>query len=142
MLNGFVDKETINTPSMMLIEDNIRSLEYYLQKGGISYIKKICNDNYKVIDNYLKKSKHFGFLCQDPKRRSLVNTCITITNNNTWEMIDKIAEYLESYGIHDVKGHKLSCPSIRIWHGPTIKREDVENILELLETAYETIMKY
>lgn len=142
IINGFFNNETINTPSMMLIEDNVRALEYYIQKGGVSYTNKICSDNYKVIETHLRKSKNFSFLCDDPKRRSIVNTCIILKNNNNWEMIYKIAEYLESYGIHDIVGHKLSTPSIRIWHGPTIKKDDIENILELLETAYEAILKY
>jgi len=140
--DGFFNGETINTPSMLIVEDAIKSLEYFTSNGGINYIIKIVEENYNIIKTFLQKSKFYDFICKEENTRSRVNTCIRPKKNNNWETIIKLTEYLETYGVHDITGHKLAMPSIRLWHGPTINKANLLYTLELLENSFEKVMKY
>jgi len=142
VIDGFFNGETINTPSMLLIEDAIKSLEYFTKSGGIDYVIRLTDDNYSTVKTFLNGSKFYDFICQDENQRSRVNTCLRPRRNNNWEAILKLTEYLETYGVHDIAGHKLAMPSIRLWHGPTINKADLLHTLELLENSFEKVMKY
>ena len=96
----------------------------------------MCQQNQTIIENFIKKSKYFDFLCKEQDHRSIVNTCITLKENNSWKNIEIISDYCEKHNIgYDIKGHTKGLPCIRIWHGYTIDTESLENLLINLENV-------
>lgn len=130
----FFSGATINTVSMLCIEEYLLSLRTLKERGGIHFVSNHCINNQKIMEDYIKKSKYFDFLCHKKEYRSFVNTCIILKNNNSWENIEKITSYMEETNIgYDIKGHTKGKPCIRIWHGYTIDKESLKNLLINLE---------
>lgn len=137
----FFNGATINTISMLCIEEYILALRNLIQCGGINFVINHCTNNQNLVEAYVKKSRYFELLCKQKKHRSLINTCITLKRNNSWKNIEKITTYMENFNIaYDIHGHTKGEPCIRIWHGYTIDHESLENLLKNLEKVAEKIL--
>lgn len=132
---------TINTPSMLCISEYIQTLEYAIENGGIKFMQNLCQNNKRIVDEWIKNQKFFKILCYDTNYQSISNTCLVFKNHETtWEKIKVIAELLEQNDIaYDTLGHTAYKPCLRIWHGPTVEPDALEQALTKLNNIMENI---
>jgi len=131
---------TINTPSMMCVEEAIYCLDWALQQGGIKGLVKKCQDNFGVIKDWVVSTDWVEFLAQDPSCASPTTVVLKIlpwqdfAKEKQWELIRGVAKILAEEGAaFDIVNHIKSLPSFRIWCGPTVEAEDIKILLSWLE---------
>lgn len=128
---------TINTPSMIAVEDYIDAMEWSKTIGGLQGLIKISMDNLKVIEDFVAaNSSWINFLAEDPTIRSSTSVCLTLDLSP--DQIKKFVSLLESEHVaYDIGGYRDAPPSIRIWCGSTVETEDVKALMPWLKWAYE-----
>lgn len=128
---------TINTPSMIAVEDYIDAMEWSKTIGGLQGLIKISMDNLKVIEDFVAaNSSWINFLAEDPTIRSSTSVCLTL--DLSADQIKKFVSLLESEHVaYDIGGYRDAPPSIRIWCGSTVETEDVKALMPWLKWAYE-----
>lgn len=128
---------TINTPSMIAVEDYIDAMEWSKTIGGLEGLIKISQDNLKVIEDFVaSNSSWINFLAKDPSIRSSTSVCLTL--DLTADQIKKFVSLLENEHVaYDIGGYRDAPPSIRIWCGSTVETDDVKALMPWLKWAYE-----
>ena len=142
---GIFAEETINTPSMLAVEDAIDSLKWAESIGGLSALRARCESNLAAIAAWVEKTPWVDFLAEDPKIRSCTSVCLKIVADGfdklpadqQWAAVKKIESLLDAEGVaYDIAGHRDAVPGLRIWCGATIERSDVEALLPWLDWAF------
>jgi len=142
---GIFAEETINTPSMLAVEDAIDSLKWAESIGGLPKLKARCESNLATIASWVEKTPWVDFLVEDPKVRSCTSVCLKIVADGfdklpadqQWAAVKKIEALLDAEGVaYDIAGHRDAVPGLRIWCGATIERSDVEALLPWLDWAF------
>lgn len=134
---GIFTGATINTPSMLAVEDYIDALTWADSIGGVPALIQRSVDNLKVIENFVAENDWINFLAVDPETRSSTSVCCTLKLDS--DQIKKFASLLEENEIaFDIGGYRDAPPSIRIWCGSTVETSDVEKLMPYLTWAYET----
>src|SRR5579875_2840093 len=142
---GIFAEETINTPSMLAVEDAIDSLKWAESIGGLPQLKARCEGNLAAIAAWVEKTPWIDFLVADPKARSCTSVCLKIVADGfdklpvdrQWAAVKKIEALLDAEGVaYDIAGHRDAVPGLRIWCGATIERSDVEALLPWLDWAF------
>ncbi|HLI20942.1 MAG TPA: phosphoserine transaminase [Stellaceae bacterium] len=142
---GIFAEETINTPSMLAVEDAIDSLKWAESIGGLPALKARCESNLAAIAAWVEKTPWIDFLVADPKARSCTSVCLKIVADGfdklpvdrQWAAVKKIEALLDAEGVaYDIAGHRDAVPGLRIWCGATIERSDVEALLPWLDWAF------
>lgn len=126
---GIFDGKTINTPSMMIIEDFIQNLTWARQNGGLSGMLDKVTKNYAFMKNWENSQNTYKFKVKNELIRAKNVLCFDITTDNyiylsdkeKWEFLTKKVAYLETKNIYDILGHTATSPHIRVWCGPTIE---------------------
>lgn len=145
--NSVFEGSVINTPSMICILDAWDTLSWIEEKGGIEAMYKRVDDNFAAISQFLNTSENFENLCADEKYQSRTSVCFTISQSWFKELpqdqqrvfIDKVAAILQAEKVaFDIKGYNSAPPSFRVWCGLTIEAEDIKNLCNWFEYAYET----
>jgi phosphoserine aminotransferase len=137
---GIFKGATINTPSMIAVEDYIDALEWSKSIGGIDGLIKISQDNLKVISDFVDENDFISFLAEDPAVRSSTSVCLKL--DLTPEQIKAFVALLEDENVaYDIGGYRDAPPSIRIWCGSTVETEDVKALMPWLKWAYEEVQK-
>jgi phosphoserine aminotransferase len=134
---------TINTPSMLCIEDFRNALLWVEKNGGLTALMQRVEDNYAVVCNWISRCRHCKFLVGEKYRAHHI-ACLDLTSEkyqklseaNKWEFLEKIVRFCELKKIgFDFRGHILAKPHLRIWCGPTIEAHILENFLANLEVV-------
>lgn len=142
--------QTINTPSMLCVEDCLQALLWVESIGGMSGIKERVLKNASVFDMWMKKNTWATYMACDEKTRSVTSLCLKIVDpdfmkknqQDQWAMVRKITKRLEEEKVaFDVTNHKDSAPGIRFWGGPTVDHHDLECALMWLSWVYDDVMK-
>jgi len=142
---GIFKEETINTPSMLAVEDAIDSLKWAESLGGLSSLRARCESNLATIAGWVERTNWVDFLVEDPKIRSCTSVCLKIVADGfdklpaeqQWAQVKKIEALLDAEGVaYDIAGHRDAVPGLRIWCGATIERSDVEALLPWLDWAF------
>ncbi len=142
---GIFKEETINTPSMLALEDAIDSLKWAESIGGLPALKARCEGNLAAIASWVERTPWIDFLVADPKIRSCTSVCLKIVadgfdrlpKEEQWAQVKKIEALLDAEGVaYDIAGHRDAVPGLRIWCGATIERSDVEALLPWLDWAF------
>jgi phosphoserine aminotransferase len=142
---GIFKEETINTPSMLALEDAIDSLKWAESIGGLPALKARCEGNLAAIAAWVERTPWVDFLVTDPKIRSCTSVCLKIvadgfdrlSKDEQWARVKKIEALLDAEGVaYDIAGHRDAVPGLRIWCGATIERADVEALLPWLDWAF------
>jgi len=142
---GIFAEETINTPSMLAVEDAIDSLKWAESIGGLPQLRARCESNLATIAAWVEKTPWVDFLVEDPKVRSCTSVCLKIVAegfdklpaDQQWAAVKKIEALLDAEGVaYDIAGHRDAVPGLRIWCGATIERSDVEALLPWLDWAF------
>jgi len=141
---------TINTPSMLCIEDVLDSLTWVKEIGGLRSMIKRSKNNLKVIENWVKKKNWIEFLASDPSTRSSTSICLKIQdkwflNKNDEDkksILKSFHKILESKKIaYDINSYGSAPLGIRIWGGGTIEKKDIELLLPWIDWTWEEIKK-
>ena len=148
LVDGIFEGETINTPSMLAVEDYLDALTWAESVGGLKGLIKRSNDNLAVLDSWTRKSGWAGFLAKDQAIRSNTSVCIKITDPWFAALSDeakadaakKIASVLEKEGVAlDIAGYRSAPPGLRIWCGATVDTADLEALTPWLDWAWAQV---
>jgi phosphoserine aminotransferase len=137
LTEGIFKGETINTPSMLAVEDCIASLEWAKSLGAGGLIAR-SDANAAALDRIVAERDWLGHLAQDPASRSKTSVCLTVEGADE-AFIKAMAGALEKEGAaFDVAGYRDAPPGLRIWCGATVDTADIEALGPWLDWAYAT----
>jgi phosphoserine aminotransferase len=126
LIEGIFTGETINTPSMLAVEDAIVALEWAKSIGGLSGLVARCEANAAALDTIVSGRNWLGHLAQDAESRSKTSVCLTVEGADQ-DFIKRFAKLLESEGVaFDIAGYRDAPPGLRIWCGATVDTSDIE----------------
>ena len=139
LAEGVFKGETINTPSMLAVEDAIFALEWAKELGGLSGLKARSDANAAALDRIVAEREWLGHLTADPATRSKTSVCLTVEGADT-DFIKKFAGLLEDEGAaYDIAGYRDAPPGLRIWCGATVDTADIETLGPWLDWAWDTL---
>jgi phosphoserine aminotransferase len=142
---GIFQGETINTPSMLCVEDYLDALEWAKAIGGLPALRARADGNARVIADWVKRTTWIDFLARDPASRSNTSVCLKVVDPAVSRLateaqaafVKGIAAALEKEGIaYDIDAYRDAPPGLRIWCGSTVERADVEALTLWLDWAY------
>ena len=138
LAEGIFKGETINTPSMLAVEDVIFALEWAQTVGGLQGLMARSNANAAALDDIVAASDFLGFLAADPAIRSKTSVCLTVKGADE-AMIKKMASLLEAeHAAYDIAGYRDAPPGLRIWCGATVDTADIQALGPWLDWAYHS----
>jgi phosphoserine aminotransferase len=138
LAEGIFKGETINTPSMLAVEDVIFALEWAKTVGGLQGLMARSNANAAALGDIVAASDYLGFLATDPAIRSKTSVCLTV-NGADEAMIKKMASLLEAEdAAYDIAGYRDAPPGLRIWCGATVDTADIQALGPWLDWAYHS----
>ncbi len=138
LAEGIFKGETINTPSMLAVEDVIFALEWAKTVGGLQGLMARSNANAAALGDIVASSDYLGFLAADPAIRSKTSVCLTVKGADE-AMIKKMASLLEAEdAAYDIAGYRDAPPGLRIWCGATVDTADIQALGPWLDWAYHT----
>jgi len=142
--------ETINTPSMLVVEDAIDGLKWAESIGGQPALVVRSKSNLAAIARWVEGTPWIDFLAQDPAIRSSTSVCLKVVDDWFQRLapdaqraaIKRMEALLDAEGVaHDIAGHRDAPPGLRIWCGSTVERSDVEALLPWLDWAYGEVRR-
>jgi phosphoserine aminotransferase len=137
LAEGIFKGETINTPSMLAVEDVIFALEWAKTIGGLQGLMGRSNANAAALAKIVETRDYLGFLAADPAIRSTTSVCLTVEGADE-AMIKKMASLLEAEdAAYDIAGYRDAPAGLRIWCGATVDTADVEALGPWLDWAYK-----
>jgi len=142
---GIFQGETINTPSLLAVEDAIDGLKWAESIGGQPALMARAKANLAALTPWVERTPWIDFLVQDPAIRSWTSVCLKIVDE--WFVrlpldaqrgaVKQLEALLDAEGVaYDIAGHRDAPPGLRIWCGSTVERHDVEALLPWLDWAY------
>jgi phosphoserine aminotransferase len=135
---GVFRGETINTPSMLAVEDAIWALEWAKELGGLPALVARCDANAAALDAIVESRDWLGHLAADPASRSKTSVCLTVAGADA-AFIKAMASLLEAEdAAYDIAGYRDAPPGLRIWCGATVETADIEALGPWLDWAYAT----
>ena len=138
LAEGVFKGETINTPSMLAVEDVIFALEWALGLGGLDGLIARSDANAAALDAIVEARDWLGHLAADPATRSRTSVCLTVAGADE-AFIKKMAALLEAEdAAYDIAGYRDAPPGLRIWCGATVDTADIEALGPWLDWAYAT----
>ena len=138
LAEGVFKGETINTPSMLAVEDAIFALEWAKSVGGAEGLIARSDANAAALDKVVAERDWLGHLAIDEAARSKTSVCLTVEGADE-ALIKAMANALEKEGAaFDVAGYRDAPPGLRIWCGATVDTADIEALGPWLDWAYAT----
>lgn len=148
LIEGIFKGETINTPSMLAVEDALDGLKWSEQVGGLKALIQRSENNLKAIAAWVTKTPWVEFLAEDAKIRSCTSVCLKIVD--PWftglgpeaqaEAAKKIASLLEKEGAaYDIGAYRDAPPGLRLWGGATVETADLEVLFPWLDWAWNEV---
>jgi phosphoserine aminotransferase len=145
IIEGIFQGETINTPSMLCVEDYLDALDWAKAAGGLTALRGRADANTKVIADWVSRAKWIDFLARDPAIRSNTSVCLKVVDPAVSRLapeaqaafVKGIAAALDQEGVaYDIDAYRDAPPGLRIWCGSTVERADVEALTAWLDWAY------
>jgi phosphoserine aminotransferase len=138
LAEGVFKGETINTPSMLAVEDAIFALEWGKSVGGAAGLIARSDANAAALDKIVAERDWLGHLAADPASRSKTSVCLTVEGADE-AFIKTFAGLLEKEGAaYDIAGYRDAPAGLRIWCGATVDTADIEALGPWLDWAYAT----
>lgn len=137
---------TINTPSMLAVEDCLDALRWVKEIGGAPQTIKRALGNLAALENWVSKTPWIDFLVSDPSCRSRTSVCLKITDPWFVSLGDEEKEgFIAAFcrlldkeeAAKDIKSYKSAPPGLRLWCGATAETADIEALIPWLEWAFE-----
>jgi phosphoserine aminotransferase len=143
---GIFKGATINTPSMLCVEDYLDALFWAKSVGGLKALIARANDNFAALENFVEDTPWLDFLAADPATRSNTSVCLKIADSRVTSLdtdrqsafAKSMVSLLDAEGVAYDIGHYRDAPAgLRIWTGATVERTDVEALLPWLQWAFD-----
>ena len=139
LAEGVFKGETINTPSMLAVEDAIWALEWAKGLGGLKGLQARSDANAAALDTIVAERDWLGHLATDPTTRSKTSVCLTVAGADE-AVIKAFAGSLEKEGAaFDIAGYRDAPPGLRIWCGATVDTADIEALGPWLDWAWASL---
>jgi phosphoserine aminotransferase len=145
LVEGIFQGETINTPSMLCVEDYLDALDWAKSIGGLKALHARADANANVIADWVARTEWIDFLARDPALRSNTSVCLKVVDPAVGRLpadaqaafVKAIAAALDKEGVaHDIDAYRDAPPGLRIWCGSTVEKSDVEALTLWLDWAY------
>lgn len=141
LIEGIFTGATINTPSMLAVEDYLFALGWAKSVGGLHGLIARADANTKAVADFVEMRDWIDFLAHDPATLSNTSVCLKFTDDRITDgaaYAKAVAKRLETEGVaFDVGAYRDAPPGLRIWCGGTVETSDIEAMLPWLEWAYE-----
>ena len=147
LIEGIFESETINTPSMLCVEDYIDALNWGKSLGGLDALIARADANTKALADWVAKTPWVDFLAKDATIRSNTSVCLEVVDPAITELAPdaqasfakSLASLLEKEKVaFDVGAYRDAPPGLRIWCGATVDTKDIEALTPWLDFAYAT----
>ncbi|MBM3517882.1 MAG: phosphoserine transaminase [Alphaproteobacteria bacterium] len=148
LIEGVFHAETINTPSLLCVEDAIDGLRWAEAIGGLPALIARSRANLATVTQWVEQTPWVRFLAAEPSYRSSTSICLQIVDERFAALDDaaqrasvrRLAALIEAEGVgYDLAGHRDAPPGLRIWGGPTVEREDIARLLPWLDWAFRHV---
>ncbi len=142
---GIFEGETINTPSMLCVEDYLDTLAWAKSIGGLKALMARADANAKIIADWVAVTPWIDFLAKDPALRSNTSVCLKVVDPAVIRLapeaqaafVKGMAAALEKEGVaYDIDAYRDAPPGLRIWCGSTVETADVEALTLWLDWAF------
>jgi phosphoserine aminotransferase len=139
---------TINTPSMLCVEDYLDTLKWAASIGGLHELRRRADDNLKALEAWVAKTPWIDFLAETPQIRSNTSVCLKVVapqitalpEEAQADFAKRLAALLEKEGVAlDIGGYRDAPPGLRIWCGATVDADDLRALTPWLDWAYATL---
>jgi len=148
LIDGIFKGETINTPSMLAVEDALDGLNWAASVGGLQGLITRTQNNLAAVEAWVAKSDWAAFLAEDKAIRSSTSICLKI--NDSWftsqsadaqAVIAKdLVKILDKEGVaYDIGAYRDAPVGLRIWGGSTVETSDIQALLPWLDFAYASL---
>ena len=136
---------TINTPSMLCVEDYLDALRWARASGGLDALIGRSRRNLAVVSDWVARTEWIDFLARDERTRSSTSICLRLTapwftalpGDEQRKVTKQMGKWLEDEGAaYDIDAYRSAPPGFRIWGGATVESEDIHRLLHWLEWAY------
>ena len=147
---GIFKGETINTPSLLAIEDAIDGLKWAESAGGRPALIARAKANAAAIAKWVERTPWIDFLARDPASRSWTSVCLKLVDDWFQRLpveqqraaVKRLEALVDGEGAgFDIAGHRDAPPGLRIWCGSTVETSDVEALLPWLDWAYGEVRR-
>ena len=139
LAEGVFKGETINTPSMLAVEDAIWTLEWAKSVGGLEGLKARATANAHALDKIVAEREWLGHLAVDHGIRSKTSVCLTVEGADA-DFVKAFAKLLEEQdAAYDIAGYRDAPPGLRIWCGATVDTADIEALGPWLDWAWNSL---
>jgi phosphoserine aminotransferase len=145
IIEGIFQGETINTPSMLCVEDYLDALEWSKSVGGLPALRARADANAQTIASWVERTPWIDFLARQPAARSNTSVCLKVVDPAVTQLpaeaqaafVKGIAAALDKEGVaYDIDAYRDAPPGLRIWCGSTVEQSDVEALTLWLDWAY------
>jgi phosphoserine aminotransferase len=145
LIEGIFRGETINTPSMLAVEDALDGLAWAERTGGLDGLIVRSSANLERVAAWVARTPWVDFLAQRPETRSSTSICLKIIDAGVQalpaarqaEFIKGLVGRLETAGVaYDIAGYRDAPPGLRLWGGATVEAGDLEALLPWLDFAF------
>ena len=139
---------TINTPSMLCVEDYLDALKWAASIGGLSELRRRSDHNLETLAAWVEGAAWIDFLAKDPAIRSNTSVCLEVVDprvaalpaEGRADFAKRLAALLEKEGVAlDIGGYRDAPPGLRIWCGATVEADDLEALTPWLDWAFSTL---
>jgi len=148
LIDGIFKGETINTPSMIAVEDQLDALKWAEGIGGLPALVARSEANLKAVQSWMDKSAWAANLADDPKVRSCTSICVAVkapffarlSDDDKAAAAKKIVTLLDKEKVaYDIGAYRDAPPGLRIWGGATVETSDIEALLPWLDWAFAQV---
>jgi phosphoserine aminotransferase len=142
LIDGIFVGETINTPSMLAVEDYLVALDWASSVGGLTGLQARANANLAAVEEFVAQNDWLAFLAADPAIRSNTSVCLTFEDARITDgagFAKAVAKRLETAGVaYDIGAYRDAPAGLRIWCGGTVETADVAALMPWIKWAFET----
>lgn len=147
LIEGIFRGETINTPSMLCVEDYLDALKWAEDLGGLAGLVARADGNLEVLANWVDQTSWVDFLPKDPATRSNTSVCLTVVDPDILALSDEqqsafakgMVSMLDSEGVaYDIGAYRDAPSGLRIWAGATVEASDLKALTSWLDWAFQT----
>ena len=147
LIEGIFKGETINTPSMLALEDYIDALDWAADLGGLDGLLGRVAANNQVLNDWVAKTDWVANLCVEPENQSTTSVCLKIVDADVAAMeadaqaalAKRVASLLDAEGVaYDIGAYRDAPAGLRIWAGATVEASDLAALTAWLNWAFET----
>jgi phosphoserine aminotransferase len=148
LIEGLFAGETINTPSMLCVEDYLDALAWGEKLGGLDALIARADANASVIAAWVARTPWIDFLARDPATRSNTSVCLKIVDPAVTALspeaqaaiVRAMVAELEAEGVaYDIESYRDAPPGLRLWTGATVEKSDVDALMPWLDWAFATV---